>query len=199
MRPSPGGSRAEADGLPAPTRARLAWAYGFAISARDAVRARTAFDDALRFDPRNAQALYGRAMIAMGRGEDAGALRDFDRAIEADPSRNEARRYRAILLARKGDWESASLEINRCLQREPRSPATLYAAACVAARAFGTFTTTATANQSLDLLERALAEGAERSWAAQDPDLVAIRRLPRFRKLVGQGQDAGAGSSSVQP
>ena len=47
-----------------------------------------AFDDALRLDPRNAQALYGRAMIAMGRDENARRLRDFDRAIEADPGRN---------------------------------------------------------------------------------------------------------------
>jgi serine/threonine protein kinase/lipoprotein NlpI len=194
-----GFARAEADSLPAPTRARLAWAYGFAISARDAVRARAAFGDALRFDPRNAQAFYGRAMIAMGRGEDAGALRDFDRAIEADPSRNEARRYRAILLARQGDWKSASLEINQCLQREPRSPATLYAAACVAARAFGVFGTTASADQSLDLLDRALAEGANRSRAEQDPDLAALRRLPRFRRLVSLSQDSGAASSSVPP
>ena len=57
--------------LPASTRARLAWAYGFAISTRDPEKALKAFDDALRQDPRNAQAFYGRAMIAMGRGNDA--------------------------------------------------------------------------------------------------------------------------------
>ncbi len=138
-------------------------------------------------------------MIAMGRDENAGALRDFDRAIEADPNRNEARRYRAILLARKGDWKAASLEINHCLQREPRSPATLYAAACVAARAYAVFGTIATADQSLDLLDRALAEGADLSRAAQDPDLVAIRRQPRFLNLVGRSQDQGVVSSSERP
>ena len=102
---SEGFAREEADRLPAPTRARMAWAYGFAISDRDSVRAGAAFDAALRFDPRNAQAFYGRAMIAMGQGEDERALRDFDRAIEADPSRNEARRYRAIVLARRARLE----------------------------------------------------------------------------------------------
>jgi eukaryotic-like serine/threonine-protein kinase len=173
---------------PASTRARLAWAYGFAISARDPERALAAFEDALRHEPRNARAFYGRAMIAMGRGKDAEALRDFDRAIEADPGRMEARRYRAILLARRGDWDPATREINRCLEREPRSSATLYAAACVIARAYGSSGTAATAGQALDLLERALAEGADPARAAEDPDLAAIRRLPRFARLCGRGQ-----------
>ncbi len=182
-------------GLPAATRARLAWACGFAISERDPDRARAAFDDSLRYDPRNFQALYGRAMLAMARGKDAETLRDLDRALEADPGRIEARRYRAILLARQGEWEQASGEINRCLEREPRSAATLYAAACVATRAFDRIGTTAVAGQALDFLERALAEGADPARAAADPDLAGIRRLPRFRRLVGQG--SGSSKSST--
>ena len=176
----------------AAARARLAWAYGFAISARDPDKARAAFDEALRHDPRNSQALYGLAMLAMSRGRTRTALRDFDRALEADPGRIEARRYRAILLARQGDWEAATREINRCLEREPRSAATLYAAACVVARAFGALGSDATAAQALDLLERAVAEGADLARAAEDPDLAAIRRLPRFRRLVGPGPSAGS-------
>ena len=124
-------------------------------------------------------------MLAMGRGEDAPRrFADFDRALEADPGCIEARRYRAILLARRGDWDAATREINWCLEREPRSPATLYAAACVVARAYGALGSDATAAQALDLLERAVAEGADLSRAAEDPDLAAIRRLPRFRRLV---------------
>ncbi len=194
MRPSPRRSRAEADRLPAPTRARLAWAYGFAISARDADRARKAFDDALRFDPRNAQAFYGRAMIAMGRGEDAGALRDFDRAIEADPGRNEARRYRAILLARQGDWKSATL-------RDQPMPSTR-------APVFGdALRRRLRRRQGLRRLRhhrdrRPVARppragpgrGRRPRQAAEDPDLVAIRRLPRFRRLAGRSQGSGAAS-----
>jgi serine/threonine protein kinase/predicted Zn-dependent protease len=188
---------AHSDGLPAPARARLAWAYGFAISARDPDRARGAFNDALRHDPRNAQALYGRAMIAMVQGKDAEALRDFDRAIEADSGRMEARRYRAILLARRGDWDPAIREINRCLEREPRSSATLYAAACVLARAHDRIGTAATAGQALDLLERALAEGADPAKAAEDPDLASIRRLPRFRRLAGRNPAPTSSSPTV--
>ena len=187
---------AQTNGLPDLTRARLAWAYGFAIAARDPGRALAAFDEALRHDPRNTQALYGRAMLAMGRGDETAAIRDFDRAIEADPGGMEARRYRAILLARRGDWDPATREINRCLEREPRSSATLYAAACVIARAYGSFGTAATAGQALDLLERALAEGADPAKAAEDPDLAPIRPLPRFSRLSGRRQGSGTNSTT---
>ena len=116
------------------------------------------------------------------------ALGDFDRAIAADPMRIEARRYRAILLARRGDWDAAAREINGCLEREPRSPATLYAAACVAARAYGKAGTTALANQSIDLLERALAEGADAAQADKDPDFEAVRTLAQFRRLADRSR-----------
>ena len=86
---------ARSEGLTASTRARLSWAYGFAISARDHDKALAAFNDALRHEPLDFQALYGRAMLAMSRGKNTEALRDFDRAIQAEPGRNEARRYPA--------------------------------------------------------------------------------------------------------
>jgi tetratricopeptide (TPR) repeat protein len=134
----------------------------------------------------------------MSRGKNAEALRDFDRALEADPGRIEARRYRAIVLARQGEWERATREINGCLEREPRSAATLYAAACVVGRAFDKAGTTAISNQGLDLLERALAEGADPAKAAEDPDLGAIRRLPRFQRLISEARGS-AGASSTGP
>jgi len=187
---------ARAEGLPASTRARLAWAYGFAISARDPNKARAAFDEALRHNPRDFQSLYGLAMLAMSRGKNAEALRGFDRALEADPGRIEARRYRAIVLARQGEWVHATGEINRCLEREPRSAATLYAAACVVARAFDKTGTHANSSQGLDLLERALAAGADPAKAAEDPDLVAIRRLPRFQRLLREARGSSGASST---
>jgi eukaryotic-like serine/threonine-protein kinase len=177
--------------LPAATQARLAWAYGFAISARDPDKARGAFERALRHDPGNSQALYGRAMLAMSVGKNAEAIRSFDRALESDPGCIEARRYRAIALARQGEWARATLEINRCLEREPRKSATLYAAACVVALALEKGGTSAHSGQALDLLSRALAEGADAAKAAADPDLAAIRGLPRFEQLMN---DARGGS-----
>jgi eukaryotic-like serine/threonine-protein kinase len=183
---------AQSGGLGPSARARLARSYGFAVAARDAAKARTAFDDALRLDPRDPRARYGLGMLAMGRGEDGPALREFDRALEIDPGQVEARRYRAILLARRGEWEASSREINRCLEREPRSPATLYAAACVVARGHEAHASGATAAQALDLLERSSAEGGDPSRAADDPDLASIRRLPRFRRLVDRAGHSAA-------
>ncbi len=176
-------------------RARLARSYGFAIAARDPARARAAFDEALRDDPRDAKARYGLGMLAMTRGDDGRALREFDRALAIDPAQLDARRYRAILLARRGEWQSATREVNHCLEREPRSPASLYAAACVVARAHAADHSRATARQALDLLERAVAEGANPARAAADPDLASIRLHPRFARLAGRSGDRPAGAS----
>ncbi len=177
-----------ADVLPASARARLAWSYGFALSARDPNKARAAFDDALRIDPRSSQALYGLAMLAMSRGRNAEAIRDFDRALEADAARIEARRYLAIALARQGEWERSTQEINRCLEREPRAAPTLYAASCVLALAFDKVRSAEISGQALDLLGRALSEGANPEEAALDADLASIRRLPRFQRLISRGR-----------
>ena len=191
-------SQALAAGLPASARARLAWAYGFAISGRAPDKARAAFDLALHHDPRNSRALYGRAMLAMSQGKNADAIRGFDQALAADPGRIEARRYRAIIFARQGEWERATNEVNWCLEHDPRSPATLYAAACVVARAFEKVGTTAISGQALDLLERAFTAGADPAKAAKDPDLSAICRLPRFQSLI-TGARGSAGASTSRP
>src|SRR5262249_21378856 len=119
---------------PDPARIRIKWTYGFAVSVRLPERAQAAFDEVLRRDPHHPQALYGRAMLAMNRGDLAVALRFFDRALEASPGFAEAQRYRAVVLARRGAWDRATRDINWCLDREPGSGETLYAAACVAAR-----------------------------------------------------------------
>ncbi len=49
--------------------------------AGDSAGARTMFDQALRLDPRFAQALYNRAGVAMDRGEHDGALADCEAAL----------------------------------------------------------------------------------------------------------------------
>jgi hypothetical protein len=127
-------------------------------------------------------------MLAISQGKNAEAIQGFDRALAADPGRFEARRYRAVVLARQGEWERATQEVNWCLEHEPRSAATLYAAACVVARAFEKAGTTAISAQALDLLEHALAAGADPAKAAADPDLAAIRRLARFQRLISGDQ-----------
>jgi eukaryotic-like serine/threonine-protein kinase len=187
---------ARAGSLPASTRARLAWSIGFALSTRDPDKAQAAFDDALVLDPKSAQALYGRAMLAMRLAKNAQAVRDFEAAIEADPSRIEARRYLAITLARQGNWQRSTQEINRCLEREPRSAPTLYAAACVVALAFEKRASPEVSSQALDLLNRAFSAGADRANAAGDPDLASLRCLPRFQLLL---KEAGVHANDTPP
>ena len=85
-------------------RTRLLWTYGFAVAGRLPDNARKAFETVLRSHPTQPQALYGCAMIAMGRDHRADALGYFDRALEANPNFSEARQYRAVLLARLGQW-----------------------------------------------------------------------------------------------
>lgn len=181
--------------LDGPARARLARSYGFAIAMRDPARAGAAFDEALRHDPRDAKARYGLGMLAMTRGDNRQALREFDRALAIDPDQLDSHRYRAILLARRGEWQLATREVNQCLEREPRSPASLYAAACVVALAHAADHSAATARQALDLLDRAVAEGADLTRAADDPDLASIRLHPRFTRLVGRSGDRRIGAS----
>jgi tetratricopeptide (TPR) repeat protein len=179
---------AHADALPKATRVRLSWAYGFAISARLPQKADAAFDDALRLDPGNAQAVYGKAMLAMSAGQNAEAIRHFDQALRANPALNDARRYRAIALARDGSWSRATQEINLCLKEDHHSPATLYAAACIVALSCGKTMSSSSSAQALDLLEKALGEGIDPARACADPDLAAIRSLPRFTQLITRAQ-----------
>ena len=183
-----------------PARLRLKWTYGFAVSARLPGPAQSAFDEVLRRDPRHPQALYGRAMLAMNRGDLASALRFFDRALEAHPGFIEARRYRAVVLSRRGDWDRATRDINWCLDREPGSGETLYAAACVAARAAEAAPSPRALDQAFELLERAWSLGSGRR-AHEDPDLAVLRREPRFARLMETAlrTDAGGSGRSLDP
>jgi serine/threonine protein kinase/Flp pilus assembly protein TadD len=170
-------------------RLRLLWVHGFAVAARRPAAAARSFDAVLAVQPRQPQALYGRAMLAAQEDRLEAAIADFHRALEADPAFVEARRYRAILLARRGQWAQASQDINACLEREPQSGATLYAAACVAALALESadpLHATDVAGQALALLEQAFRRGYGQDKAAEDSDLVGLRQLPAFRQLLAR-------------
>ena len=123
----------------------------------------------------------------------------LSQALEAAPGFIEARRYRAVVLARQGEWERATRDINWCLDREPGSGETLYAAACVAARAAEASPTPGAVDRAFDLLQRALSLGSGHR-AAEDPDLTALRRDPRFKRLITttSGPNDGNGSG-VRP
>jgi serine/threonine protein kinase/tetratricopeptide (TPR) repeat protein len=181
---------AQAQAGPPETRLRIRWVYGFAISARRPEQARAAFEDVLRQYPQHPQALYGRAMLLVAQGRELEALSDFDRAIEAAPSFVEARRFRAVLFARRGHFDDATRDMNWCLEKEPEAGATLYAAACVAARAVERSLDPSAAKQAteqaLTFLQKAFARGYGRQQAAQDPDLAGIQKHPEFLRLLAK-------------
>ncbi len=170
--------------LPADARARVYWSYGFAVSARLPAAARSAFDDVLKENGNEPNALYGRAMLAAAAGRRAEAVEFFDRLLAASPDFPGARRCRAVMLARAGHLERAAREINVCLEKSPQDGATLYSAACVVALAAKRRADARLTDQALDLLGKATANGADLAAAAKDDDLAALREDGRFKKLL---------------
>jgi tetratricopeptide (TPR) repeat protein len=173
---------------PENVRTRIRWVYGFAIARRLPDKAQEAFAEVLRHDPQHPQALYGQAMLGVEHGRPDEALQLFNQALAVDSSFVDARRARAILLARLGHFDQASQDINWCLDKEPHSGPTLYAAACVTARAAEKLADPNAASQALGFLERALRLGHGRDRAAADPDLAGIRQSPRFRQLLEEAE-----------
>ena len=95
-----------------------------------------AFDDALRHDPRDPGPSTASPCSPWAGARTAGAP-----AISTGPSRPTPATPRPAATA-PSCWPGGRLgrgdpRDQRCLEREPRSPATLYAAACVVARAYG--------------------------------------------------------------
>ncbi|HZU35237.1 MAG TPA: tetratricopeptide repeat protein, partial [Gemmataceae bacterium] len=182
--------------LPEPARLRLRWTYGFAVANRLPQKAREAFNAVLRQEPRHPQALYGRAFLAVQAEQAELALRFLDQALEADPNLVDARRTRALVLSRLGQLERASQDINWCLDHEPRQSATLYTAACVAARVAERYADAQAAEKALLLLQKALAQGAAADKVADDPDLAGLRAHPKFQQLIAQWSAARSRTES---
>jgi serine/threonine protein kinase/Flp pilus assembly protein TadD len=196
---------------PAAIQDRVRCGYAFSVSGRLPDRAKLAFDEVLARQPRHAEALYGRACVAAARGRPEEAVRFLERTLAAEPGQGfggetpptlmmEARRHLAIQLARCGRFAEAFAAVNLCLEREPRSGPSLYAAACVAARAAeragGSDAGRASAAKALSLLREAFARGYGRDKVALDPDLAALRGEPAFAQLTAtpdQPKQKGAG------
>jgi serine/threonine protein kinase/Tfp pilus assembly protein PilF len=175
--------------LPKAKQATLLLGYGFAVGRRLFDAADQAFEEVLRLQPHHPKALYGKAMIRVERAKEDEALACFDEALVRHPDFVPARRQRAVLLARKGKQGESLAEINRCLQQEPQSGITLYAAACVLARAAERNPNPDGRRQledeAIDFLTRAFRQGYGLAGAATDPDLRSLQHRPEVRRLLG--------------
>jgi tetratricopeptide (TPR) repeat protein len=173
--------------LAEPLRNQLSCAYGFAVCARLPDEAEHAFRAVPPRDPKYADALYGRGLLAVNRARPEEAVQLFAEALAVRPGFEEAHRYRAVLLARLGRIPEAVTDINAALRAAPKSGATLYAAACVTAlaaqQADAPLAARQAADEALGFLRRALEHGYGQR-AADDPDLAGLRGHPEFQRLT---------------
>ena len=100
--------------------------------------------------------------------------------IAADPENGRALYLAAGMQVRLGDAEGARRNIEAALRLQPDDFGTLYNAAC-------TYTYLGDAERALDLLERAISAGhGFRDWIENDPDLDALRSMPRYREILAR-------------
>ncbi len=166
------------------TLQRLTWTYAFAVSHRAPEVAERAFDDVLKQDRQQREALYGKGMLRMQAGQLRDAVTWFDAAINADANFIEPLRYRAISLARLGDLEQAVADANLCISKESNHPDSLYVAACVAAISARRLKSEDLSKNALTLLQRAITCGTPHDRAADDPDFSYLKGDADFQKIV---------------
>ena len=82
------------------------------------------YAQALRVNPRSADALNNRGQIRQQRGDLAGALADYDQALSINPKMAEGFNNRASLKTLTKDWEGALSDSNEALKLNPAVPET---------------------------------------------------------------------------
>jgi tetratricopeptide (TPR) repeat protein len=96
-----------------------------AAESGDRGRALELFDQAIRLDPRNAEALFNRGKIHRDAGLHDQAVADLRAAIASSPGLVKARINLAIALMDVRDLAGAETELLAALQIEPRDPRAL--------------------------------------------------------------------------
>jgi non-specific serine/threonine protein kinase len=135
-------------------------------------------------DDYNTYIPYRVSLERLGRKAEALRVRErqtraLERQLELVPDDVRARILLAVGYAHVGRGEDAVRELQRAISLRPNDGNTLYNATCV----YGVLGRN---DDALDMLERALKAGyANYDWVRRDPDLAALRDLPRFRQLVG--------------
>jgi hypothetical protein len=158
----------------------LLTARGVFRIATDPAGADSDLRQALEISPGLARAHFGRALL-LRRGDLRQALAEAEAALASDRNLLDALQLRTLLRARLGDL-SAVDDAERLIQVP--TPHRLYNASCALALLVETAGETRLATRALDLLSRALDAGFPASLATSDPDLNALRALPKYREVV---------------
>jgi adenylate cyclase len=156
-------------------------------------RAVELFEQAFRTRPDEyvVLALAVSALEALGdrAGADAMAQRAATgllRQCEMEPENGRLHYMVAGVLLRLGRREEALAYADKALRLRPDDFSTLYNLACV-------YSLAGDSERALDMLERAFGHGGGYfDWIVNDPDLVSLRELPRFKQLLGQIRDMPA-------
>ena len=187
--------------------------YKFAVEQKYLEEAIRCFSESIKLDSNSSQAYYnlGLALYKIKRNEEAEA--SYRKAIELNPFYEEAYSNLGVLLSdlkRNDEAEAAyrkAIELNpdddkacsnlgillsdlkrndeaeaayrKAIELNPALTEAYYNLACLKS-------ILGNASSALEYLEKALANGFDRVWAKQDPDLENLHNDPRFKELVGE-------------
>ena len=78
------------------------------------------FDEAIRLDPKDAEAYNDRGEAWYAKDDLDKAIADYDEAIRLDPDFAEAYRNRGLLLRRDGEYDKAIADFNEAIRLDPK-------------------------------------------------------------------------------
>ena len=149
------------------------------------------FDEATTAREDYQAAFFGaQAREALGSVADATAhyrtaLEIAERHMDLNPDDPRAATMRAVSLCRLGEPEQGKVWAEKALEIDPTDAGVRYNVACL-------FALEGESERAIDCLEEAIAAGfGNRDWISQDPDLEALRGIPRFEQLVAEGTTDG--------
>ncbi len=157
-------------------------ARGYYQLSRDPKAALADFNEALRLNPRSADALQNKAhVLAEKLGRTQEALEVLNTALEQYPDSVKARGGRGVLLARLGQREAALRDAEEVLLRDT-NPGRVYQVACI--YALTSRQQSADRVQAFQHLSSALRRGYGFDLLEADHDLDPVRGSPEFTRLV---------------
>jgi tetratricopeptide (TPR) repeat protein len=106
----------------AATHLMLGWAY---FKKGDQTRARDAYSEAIRLDPRRADAYVGRGSAHGAARQLDEAIADLNEALRLDPNSADACYNRGLAYAHQGEFAKAIVDFDRTLQLAPAHVAAL--------------------------------------------------------------------------